>query len=169
MHPKAPCILTPWGTAVPRTNPRPPAPRSCAGDAAGTAVTGQQGFQPYVVSRPFSPGLCPVSEHEKHGPLRRRPQPAQLQGSRYSLTELQQPCGCLVLPWRPECPPAVSGMREGQSWCPSILQAEHSSSFGADLPADRDPPSLQARTSGRGQTLRQQHLQPSHFHFPEPF
>lgn len=134
MHPKAGCILTLWGTAAPTTNPRPPASRSCASGAAGTALTGQRGFLPYRVSQPFSPGLCPVLEHKRHSPLCHHPQPAQTQGSRYSLTELQQPCGCLVLPWRPECPPAVSGMWEGQSWCPSILQAEHGSSLRLSRP-----------------------------------
>lgn len=47
-----------------------------------------------------------------------------------AVTDLQPPHSCSASPRSPECPPAVSGMREGQSWCPSILQAGHNSIWG---------------------------------------
>lgn len=101
-----------------------------------------------------------------HSPSCHCPQPAQLRGSCYSQTDLQPPRSCSASPQMLQCPPVVSGMRDRQSWCPSILQAGHSSGLGMRSPADRDRLYGQEHLE---EALRQQHLQPSHSHFPEPF
>lgn len=96
-----------------RANPASPAPRPAP---ARDPVP--------VVSQPWSP------EYKRHSPSCHHPQPAQPQESCCSRTDLHPPYSCSASPRSPECPPAVSGMREGQSWCPSILQAGHNSIWG---------------------------------------